>query len=315
MTNIKDITKNNTNLTPTERASLRKKKIKKVSFVTEPENNIGTIPLEDIEQMVKEQYRINVIRIKDENLEQPLKIALIDAEEIWSNVQILMMSDRYKRMDDDEKIDLIRNDFANFYKNFPIVSRYMICIGKYKQSAFTKMLVKYSTMKRPINAPKDYNEKIWIEQQADYIRYLWEDDNNGVVFSQQDSDRIWQEAYNNLSSEFNQFRDLYEETETKIKQDKIRYKKEILYELSARIISGVQRIKDQDMLMLIEDLDKKRWKQRFKTVLNSIDGLKQLEPIIEGVGDNYEAYENYEYEMQQNMYKKNSKKFDIRQFI
>jgi hypothetical protein len=126
MTNIKDITKNNTNLTPTERASLRKKKIKKVSFVTEPENNIGTIPLEDIEQMVKEQYRINVIRIKDENLEQPLKIALIDAEEIWSNVQILMMSDRYKRMDDDEKIDLIRNDFANFYKNFPIVSRYMI---------------------------------------------------------------------------------------------------------------------------------------------------------------------------------------------
>jgi hypothetical protein len=93
-------------------------------------------------------------------------------------------------------------------------------------------------MKRPINAPKDYNEKIWIEQQADYIRYLWEDDNNGVVFSQQDSDRIWQEAYNNLSSEFNQFRDLYEETETKIKQDKIRYKKEILYELSARIISG-----------------------------------------------------------------------------
>src|SRR6185369_15354620 len=102
MTNIKDITKNNTNLTPTERASLRKKKIKKVSFVTEPENNIGTIPLEDIEQMVKEQYRINVIRIKDENLEQPLKIALIDAEEIWSNVQILMMSDRYKRMDDDE---------------------------------------------------------------------------------------------------------------------------------------------------------------------------------------------------------------------
>jgi hypothetical protein len=69
------------------------------------------------------------------------------------------------------------------------------------------------------------------------------------------------------------------------------------------------------MLMLIEDLDKKRWKQRFKTVLNSIDGLKQLEPIIEGVGDNYEAYENYEYEMQQNMYKKNSKKFDIRQFI
>jgi hypothetical protein len=307
-------TKNN--LTSIERASLRKKKAKKVTFAADTtEYDTRTIPLDDIEQMIKEQYRINVIRIKEENITQPLKVALIDAEEIWSNVQILMMSDRYKQMNDDQKIDLIRNDFANFYKNFPIVSRYMICIGKYKQSAFAKMLVKYSTMTRPINAPKDYSEKIWIEQQADYIRYLWEDDNDGVVFSQQDSDRIWQEAYDNLSYEFNQFRELYEETETKIKQDKIRYKKEILYELSARIISGVQHIKDQDMLMLIEDLDKKRWKQRFATVLNSINNLERIIPTVVGVGDNYEEFENYEYEMQQNMYKKNSKKFDIRQFI
>jgi hypothetical protein len=303
------------NLTPIERASLRRKHTKKVTFVSpsldsDSEQDIKALALDEIDQIIKEQYRTNVIQIKAEDIPQPLKVALIDAEEIWSNVQILMMSPRYKQMDDNQRIDLLRTDFADFYKNFPIVSRYMICIGRYNQLAFKKMLVKYSTITRPIDAPKDYNEKIWIEQQADYIRYLWESEN-----TQQDSDRIWQEAYDNLSDEFNQFRDLYEGTETKIKQDKIRYKKEILYELSARIISGTQSIRDQDMLELIEDLDQKRWKQRFKAVLASINQLDLIAATVVGVGNNHEALENYEYEIQQCNYKKNAKKFDIRQFL
>lgn len=249
-------------------------------------------------------YKANVDRINSDNTVDYVKIALTEAEQIWLNVQVLMRSEEYGKMNDEQKINLVQKDFKEFYKNFPIVARYMICLGQYKMKAFKKMLTNNENS-------SDKNEEQWIKRQADYVRFLWEEYNT----DKKGSDKIWQHTYETLSNEFKEFKELHEKMEKKVKEDNLKHKKELLYEMSERIITGKQKLNDNDMKEFLSKLQDKLFKQRFGKLIKQLSNIKCIEPVTEGLGNNDYAKDIYEDELQQSHYKKTYKKMDINKII
>lgn len=315
----KDIKKLNKN----ERASLIKKaRIRKpinapiieelISEDTISEKESSQIFLEKIKDI--HTSNIKLINEMDSNIDY-VKVALTEAEEIWLKIQILIQTDRYSKMTDDQKVNLIQTNFSDFYKNFPIVSRYMVCVGKYNLHAFKKMLVKcHESKDKKDKTDKDSNQKMWIMQQSDYIRFLWES-TQGPNFDQASSDTIWKETHTALTDEFKQFKDMHDAAEEKVKLDAIKYKKELLYEMGERLISGSQELNDESAKKLLNKLMDKLYKQRSNKVLKHIIKINPDEIAIESFGLNIDQKNLYDEELQQSFYKKTYKKMDINKII
>lgn len=320
---LKDVKKLNKN----ERASLiKKRKSKPIIQAEVPVINKNIVQNQvNYVKVLQIIHDKNVQDIKDnqDGLDY-VKVALIEAEQIWLNVQILMKSEQYKNMTDDEKISLIQRDFAEFYKNFPIVSRYMICLGEYRSVAFKKMLIKCNETKAPSGkgkeiqtkeSQKDLNEKLWVERQADYVRFLWEE-LQGINFNQDDSNSVWQQTHDSLSAEFLQFKTMHADAEAKIKTDSLAHKKELLYELSERIVSGQQNLNDDTAKALLSKLLDKLYMQRSKKMIKELSLItKPTEVSSEGTGINVDAKLEYDDEIQQSFYKKTYKKMDINKLM
>jgi hypothetical protein len=284
-----------------------------ISDALDDRNNIDVF----VESLQK-KLENNVVDIKATDDKDYVKVALIEAEQIWLNVQVLMKSDLYANMDDKDKINLIQRDFAEFYKNFPVVARYMICMGQYKMVAFKRMLYNSEeTAPRSVdkNASKDANEKLWIKRQADYVRFLWEEYQEVSYKTKPEfntsSDGIWKQAHTALTDEFKQFRDLHESMKQKIKEDKLVSKKEILYEMGNRIISGQQNLNEDATKTLISKLQTKLFLQRYKKVIAQIETIMLIEPTSIGEGINEDAKNEYDSDLQQAYYKKTYTKMDM----
>lgn len=263
---------------------------------------------------LQNKYTKNIHIINSENTKfEYVKVALVEAEQIWINTQILMQTVDYKTMTDVEKISLIQKDFTEFYKNFPIVARYMICLGQYRMTAFRRMLIRCNETKAPQGQEntKDMNEKLWVDRQADYVRFLWEDYQDGNSFSTSDSDVIWKQTHVLLTQEFQQFKDLHSDAENKIKHDATKHKKELLYEMSSRIITGQQILNESAASTLLDKLKTKLFKQRYNTVVTTIQNTKQIKPTCESIGTNITGKEIYDQELQQSFCKKTYKKMDL----
>lgn len=321
-------------LSAVERAALKKKGKRRA--VTESEKPQESEPPKDekttIEQLVsklQKQCNDNIASIKSETDIDFMKVALVEAEQIWFNTQILMKSEQYSKMTDEDKINLIQKDYKEFYKNFPIVSRYMICLGQYDMNAFKKMLIKCNETRAPTDISpeekKTINEKLWIERQADYVKFLYEEINKDSVSKLPDSEvekfnesakNIWQQSYDSLQKEFDDFKILHEEAEKKIKEDATKHKKELLFEMGDRIVSGKQNMDINASKQLLAKLKDKVYKQRFdKSMKELFTTIRKLEPNSVGDGQNKEARVEYDSEIQQSFYKKNYKKADISKFI
>lgn len=288
--------------------------------------------VEEYIKYVRTQYNKNVEAIKNNKGADDdfVRVPMLEAEEIWMNVQILAKSDQYEKMTDDERISLIQRDFKDFYKNFPIVSRYMICLCEYSAKAFRKMLIKCKNTKipteyldkkgkgkddgsKPVDR-KDINEKLWIERQADYIRFLWEE--NQETFEKKESDEVWKTAYNSLTKEFEDFKRMHEQAEKKIKEEEIKHKKELLYEMSNRIITGTQKLSNDDAKELVAKLKSRLYKQKYKKVMGELTTTKQqVEPIVIAQGTNEEEEIAYKKDLEYSSYKKNFRKMDITQLM
>ncbi|MGL5934284.1 MAG: hypothetical protein ACRCZI_01525 [Cetobacterium sp.] len=355
-------------LTAMQRRSIIKKRHKRQKVVGESSKDIMEVetiqesievPEIDERTMIEEYtvklqqiYKENVQKIKDDSSEEArfVKIALIEAEEIWLNIQVLMKSKMYATMNDDQKISLVQKDFAMFYKNFPIVARYMICHGQYNSSAFRKMLINCKNTKadgsvdsqtaepelKPndkgkgkmteVRNPTDFsqgsempqqepvkkdNETLWIERQADYVRFLWEEYQDNK-FLQSDSDEIWSQAYKALDKEFREFKELHKKMEQKVKEDALKHKKELLFEMSSRIISGAQTLDKKAAMNLKITLQNRAFKQRFdKTLKELLEIRAEIPCTTSGVGTNEERQKEHESELQQSYYKKNYQKMDF----
>lgn len=239
---------------------------------------------------------------------------LFEAELHWLKIRttIDINQEKFANISDSEKIDVFIKDMNVFYKEFPIVSRYMICMKKYSQKAFEKMLIVCKNMRKNNKS----NEDIWIESRANYIKYIWEEDNKHRHYTRQEVMSVWTSACEMLKKDFNEFRETYDLTKEKVEIDSKKHKKELLFEMSNRIISGAQSIDEEKAKKLMHKLKDILYKQNYKKVLKEIDvTVTRIKPTVVGIGKNDKAKTVYDSELKQFEYKKNSMKMDIQRLI
>ena len=105
--------------------------------------------------------------------EEYITIALKEASELWEEVKKTVNANpEFIKLPDKDKIDLFMKKYHMFQNEFPIVCRYMICMGQYKESAFLKYLKKVKNFKTkdPDKREKGYMEEIWIDRQAHHSK-------------------------------------------------------------------------------------------------------------------------------------------------
>ena len=142
------------------------------------------------------------------------------ANSIWQEVKasgvLAKISDPSQRAANEKKRDellvMLQRRETDFQSSFPLVLRWMVQIGQYRQSAFHKYLLKYS------KAIKDglRNEEEYTKLQAEYLVLLFIELNPRTSLKEQQNYR--QHLVDTLLAETKQFTKLQEEADKEIKQ-------------------------------------------------------------------------------------------------
>lgn len=222
-------------------------------------------------------------KVTPEMKKEYLTTALSEAQKLWDAVKKRAKDPMFVAMPDKSKIDEFA-EFHAFHKEFPIVSRYIICMGQYSSKAFTRFLKKVQSTKYPETREKGYMEDQWVRRQADYVRYLWESYQRGH-YNNTEAKEIWQGAYNNLSREFNDFRNMHDGIEKKLEVAKAGNKIELVNELMKRLVSGEQTLDDDQMKELVAVLGMQLAQQRKEKLSAEIhSSVSEIEPSCEAFG-------------------------------
>lgn len=211
-------------------------------------------------------------------IEQIIEIA----KRLWKAViKRAKESKEFRELPDKQKLQYFR-DAGNeeFMNEFPIVSRYMICMGQFKARALKRMLDKMSRHVDPPfeEQPKNYREDLFCRRQADYIRFLWEE--YQAHPNPEESNFIWQDAYQRLKGEFDDFRDMYDETKKRIEDEKEKYKAQNARELLERLSTGLQQLPEDDSTELLELLKDKVYRRRYTTSMTELLAIVPEIPAV-----------------------------------
>jgi hypothetical protein len=213
-----------------------------------------------------------------QTVKQYIDKALSEADGIWSSLKKYVQADpKFKDKPDEEKIEIFQKNHKEFYQEFPIVCRYMICMGQYKKKAFQRYLKKVKSLivPEPGDRAKNYMEDQWVRRQADYIRYLWEEYQVKKI-NMKEAQAVWKQAYEALTKEFSEFRDMHKTIEDRLKKETNVNNAQAARELLNRLSSGSQSLPEQDTNGLIEALRIKVLIQRKKKLLQSIESTVKM---------------------------------------
>ena len=204
------------------------------------------------------------------------------AAQFWKDVQQYVKTHpEFKNMEDKRKMDFFRDKlgYDMFMSEFPIVSRYMICLGQFNMKAFVRFLDKCEkTIHPPAESrEKGYNEDQWVRRQADYVQYLWESYQKGH-YNNAEKQWIWQETYKRLKGEFDDFRNMHKDIENKVKEEKVMLQAQNARELLERLVTGQQKLSPEEEVFLLDSLQELSVKRTFSNVLTQ---LKSKHPEVE----------------------------------
>lgn len=205
------------------------------------------------------------------------------ADQMWKQVKEIVKSDEsFVKLPDKKKLDYFRDKLKHgeFMTEFPIVSRYMICMGQYSSKAFNRFLekIRITVHPPPDKREKGYMEDQWVRRQADYVRYLWEAYQKGKHYDNAEAKWVWESSYKNLKGEFDDFRNKYKEIEKNSKEEKEILKVSNLKDLLARLVSGEQTLSDDDNKRLIGMLKDQQYKRRFKNTMEELRNKAKVLP-------------------------------------
>jgi hypothetical protein len=210
--------------------------------------------------------------------------ALDEAQKLWVELKKKGKDPKFVELPDKDKIEMFGVEFHAFNKEFPIVSRYLICMGQYSNKAFKRYLIKIRGFKHPEVRDKGYMEDQWVRRQADYVRYLWEAYQRGH-FNQSEAKSIWQDAYKTLKQEFIDFKSMHDGIEKDLEVNKEKNKGELITELMKRLSSGDQSLDERSMQELVEVMKIQLFQQRKENVTNQIlEKVPIIEASCEGMG-------------------------------
>jgi hypothetical protein len=229
---------------------------------------------------------------KKETKEDHIEVSTNIANKFWNDIKKRVRDDpKFVEMTDNEKIEIYqKSEFKEFYIEFPIVSRYMICMGQFSNKAFNKYLIKCKNASHdPVKSrEKGYTEDQWVQRQSDYVRYLWESYQR-QHYSQSESKNIWNHAYTTLKKEFQDFKDLHEDIEQKLKNDEKVNKNQMTKELLTRLANNEQSLDETTSKNLLASLQTKVNEQRKKNLISSINNsVPKIPPSCETRGSRKE---------------------------
>lgn len=218
---------------------------------------------------------------KKQLLEQQMKS--IDEIVQMGNDMYVVLKDTVKsyegfvKLDDKKKLDYFREklNYKEFMEEYPIVTRYMICMGQYSNKAFKRMLdkIRKAVHPPPDKREKGYMEDQWVRRQADYLRYLWESYQKGH-YNTAEAAWVWEDSYKKLKGEFDDFRDKYENVSKNIKVEKKILDADNAKDLLERLKTGKQTISEyeQEALLTIlrEKVVKRKFDNKFKVVMSEL---------------------------------------------
>lgn len=254
-------------------------------------------------------YNQEIARIRDYEMtvpkEQNLAYTVLHAEKIWTKVKSIKILDlRFNEKTDDEKVADFRKQEDKFYKDFPIVARYMVCLDTYNRTAFRKFLVKliasnqkkqqraYSTGLSGANS--EDSEDLWIELQADYVKYLYQEYNKSKHLSQAELRGIWKDTYDLLKKEFGDFRKLYDKKVKQIEEEKKQHNAEMAKEVLGRLTT-IQTVDNDTQYKLYIEMQNTLYLQRAnKTLKELLARCERRTDGIEGRGKSKEVAQQME---------------------
>jgi hypothetical protein len=207
--------------------------------------------------------------------------------QLWTDFKNYVTNhEEFKTLEDKAKLDIFRNKlgYAQFMDEFPIVSRYIVCVGQFNKKAFQRFLDKCEKTVHPPEQQrvKGYNEDQWIRRQADYVQYLWESYQKSH-YSTVERNSIWEEAYKRLKGEFDDFRNMHKEIEEKVNEEKEVIKSKNARELIERVLNSNQKLDIDEEEYLIKELEKLVIKKKYSLT------MKQLKDKVVETPHCYEA--------------------------
>jgi hypothetical protein len=239
---------------------------------------------------LKQQSKINQRKKKNDDSSNVIKPKLSEedkndpnikcANDLWVDLKKRVASDpTFAELPDKEKVEIFQNGenkiYKEFYNTYPIVCRYMICMGQFSNIAFKRFLEKCKNMEKTLS--KEDKEEQWVMRQADYVRYLWEAYQKNR-FDINEAKYVWKHAYETLSKELKDFKNMHDKTEEKLKAEEKYNKSALVKELVKRVANGDQKLSGDSEQHLIKGLKARVAHQRRRKLLDSIKNLPRIPP-------------------------------------
>ena len=198
------------------------------------------------------------------------------AEEMWKKIKATVKEDpSFAKLEDKKKLAHFRETlgYKEFMSEYPVVARYLVCMGQYSSKAFNRMLDRIRVVKHPPpnERPAGYVEDQWVRRQADYVRFLWEAYQRGH-YNNAEAQYVWNDAYKKLKGEFDDFKNKYKEIEESTKEEKKTLQAANAKDLLNRLKTGEQKLSDEETQELVSLLKDKMYKRRYS---NTMDELKR----------------------------------------
>lgn len=220
------------------------------------------------------------------------KEALLDiAQEMWNVVRDLIKNKTgFSQSSDKEKLEFFADklNYKEFLDEFPVVARYMICLGQYSKKAFGRLLDKvriaHNNMPPPHQRPKGYAEDEWVKRQADYVRFLWEA-YQPPHYDRSQGAAIWQDAYEKLKGEFDDFRLSYDQAEKTVKSNKKKFAIENTKDLITVLKDSDSGLTNADKKEILDILKQRLKPRRIKNIMKEIlEKVPLIPAVCEGIG-------------------------------
>lgn len=228
----------------------------------------------------------NMVKLQDE---KNIETLIVMGNAMWKKLKDTIKEDKdFVDMSDKKKITHFRDvlGYTEFMNEFPVMTRYMVCMGQYSSKAFRKFLDKIRITKHPPaeEREKGYMEDQWVRRQSDYVQYLWEAYQKGH-YNNAEHKWVWKDAYKNLKGEFDDFRDKYKAIEKSTEEEKIKLSASNARDLLNRLKTGEQKLSDNDSAELLFLLKNKLYRRNFSDALKDLlSKVKYIYPVCLGLG-------------------------------
>jgi len=189
-----------------------------------------------------------------------IEAAIQCADDVKEAIEAAGKIKGYADWSDQEKITHLTKDTAcnMFYVRFPLIARYMICLGIFSRNAFKRFLQKYCEVTakgKKADGAKSPEERI-IMLQARYVQYLWEEKQweRKQTFTHSQARTVYSDALRMLRQETDEFKANYDKIKEHLAEAKKKADSERAKELLTRLTRNEQTLGDESLRRLYDAL-------------------------------------------------------------